>query len=225
MDRMRNIGISGHVNSGKIILTERILFYTGRIDEIHESAATYFPWNGYQINVIDTPGHVDFTIEVKRSLRVLDAAILVLCSVGGVQSQSVTVDWWMRRYEVPRLAFINKLDPVGAFLEVRELTADIQQNLEAPVTEKRCELIEMAIHRATVARRFFPVYMGNAFRNKNDATWPVTVVVAQFQVPSKATCLDALQPCAPHRHRAKGEFTMEIFGALLRFSGCTDANS
>jgi len=260
--KVRNIGISAHIDSGKTTLTERILFFTKRIHAMHDvkgkdgvgatmdsmelerergitiaSAATFCEWNDHVINIIDTPGHVDFTIEVERSLRVLDGAILVLCSVGGVQSQSITVDKQMKRYKIPCVAFINKCDRSGAnpfrvidqlkeklghnalplqipigleadFKGVVDLVAmkaiyflgdngenvhieDIPKNLLPEALERREDLIDAAslfsdelteavleekdvsenllisaVRKGTLQRKFTPVFMGSAYRNK-----------------------------------------------------------
>ncbi len=153
LERYRNIGIAAHIDAGKTTVTERILFYTGishKIGEVHEceaimdwmeqerergititSAATTCEWKDHQINIIDTPGHVDFTIEVERSLRVLDGVIAIFSGVDGVQPQSETVWRQSNRYKVPRIIFVNKLDRVGA--DYDDVLVDIKDKLNANV--------------------------------------------------------------------------------------------
>jgi elongation factor G len=152
LSSIRNIGIMAHIDAGKTTTTERILYYTGRthkLGEVHDgeakmdwmdlekergititAAATFCEWRDVQVNIIDTPGHVDFTVEVERSLRVLDGAIGVFCAVAGVEPQSETVWKQATRYNVPRLAFINKMDRVGARFPsvVQEMHAKLGAN-------------------------------------------------------------------------------------------------
>lgn len=213
-ERVRNIGISAHIDSGKTTLSERILFYTGRIHAIEEvrgggkgatmdfmpeeklhgititSAATTCQWHDTQINLIDTPGHVDFTIEVERALRVLDGAIMVLCAVAGVQSQSITVDRQMKRYRVPRLAFINKMDRMGAnpFRVVQAMRDRLALNavlLQYPIGSEDqflgvIDLVEMT---------------ANYFQGENGENWvkqPIPATLEAEATQAREKLLDAL---------------------------------
>jgi elongation factor G len=166
LPQLRNIGIMAHIDAGKTTTTERILYYTGRtykIGEVHDgaavmdwmaqeqergititSAATTCEWHEHRVNIIDTPGHVDFTMEVERSLRVLDGAIALFCSVAGVEPQSETVWRQADKYAVPRIAFINKMDRVGA---------DFMRGVQTMVERLSGELLDAANNRGTAVKK------------------------------------------------------------------------
>ena len=205
IERYRNIGIMAHIDAGKTTTTERILFYTGvshKMGEVHDgaavmdwmvqeqergititSAATTAFWRGmdqqfpeYRINIIDTPGHVDFTIEVERSLRVLDGAVAVFCSVGGVEPQSETVWRQANNYGVPRLAFINKMDRTGAdfFRVVRQIRERLNGNpipLQIPIgaEDSFCGVVDLVRMRAHIVGR---LHSGYALRRAGGAGDP-----------------------------------------------------
>ncbi|MCK4601130.1 MAG: elongation factor G [Phycisphaerae bacterium] len=214
IQRIRNIGISAHIDSGKTTLTERMLFYSGRIHKMSEvrgagngatmdhmelekergitiaSATTTVDWLDRQVNIIDTPGHVDFTVEVERSLRVLDGAILVLCAVGGVQSQSFTVDRQMKRYSVPRIAFINKLDRVGA--DPARVVLEIEQKLEMETVQLQIPIglereFEGVIDLVTMQAVYFHGQRGESVRRS-----PIPAELVEEAQRARNGMLDAL---------------------------------
>ena len=239
--RMRNIGISAHIDSGKTTLTERILFYTKRIHKMHEvrgkdgvgatmdsmdlerergitinSAATYCAWRDHHINIIDTPGHVDFTIEVERSLRVLDGAVLVLCAVAGVQSQSLTVDRQMRRYGVPRIAFVNKCDRTGAnpFKVTEQLRSKLRHNaimMQIPIGLE-------ADHAGLVDLVRMKAYL---FEGANGETVREVPIPANLQVEADARREEMLDALSLHHDRLMeaildGKVTEELLKEAIR---------
>ena len=227
LTKIRNIGISAHIDSGKTTLTERILFYTQRIHKIHEvkgkdqvgatmdfmelerergitiqSAATHCEWADHHINIIDTPGHVDFTIEVERSLRVLDGAILVLCGVAGVQSQSMTVDRQMRRYKVPRIAFINKLDRSGA--NPRRVVEGLREKLK-----HNAVLIQLPIGLESDFRGIIDLVKMKAFRFEGENGEHVV----EEEIPAES--LDEAKSAREEMLDAVSMFSDELTEAIL----------
>ncbi len=216
LEQTRNIGISAHIDAGKTTTTERILYYTGRLHrmgEVHEggatmdwmeqekergititSAATTAFWNGHRINIIDTPGHVDFTVEVERSLRVLDGAIALFCSVGGVEPQSETVWRQMDKYNVPRIAFVNKMDRTGAdFLKAVQMMKDrLKANavpLHLPIGEGETfkGIIDLVLNKAIVWHE-----------NTQGSTWDEFEIPADLEAEARHWRINLLEAVAEH---------------------------
>jgi len=238
---MRNIGISAHIDSGKTTLTERMLYYCNKIHAIHEvkgkdgvgatmdsmelerergitiaSAATNVTWKDHSINIIDTPGHVDFTIEVERALRVLDGAVLVLCSVGGVQSQSITVDRQLKRYGVPRLAFVNKCDRSGAnpFRVKEQLCDKLGHNavmVQIPIGLE--EKLEGIVDLVTMQAVYFDGSSGETMRNE-----PIPEHLAEEAQEYREILLDTLSLYSDELAEAflEGKETVEMIKHAIR---------
>ena len=222
--RQRNLGLMAHIDAGKTTTTERILFYTGvshRLGEVHDgaavmdwmeqeqergititSAATTCFWKNHRINIIDTPGHVDFTIEVERSLRVLDGVIAVFCAVGGVQPQSETVWRQADRYQVPRLAFINKMDRTGA---------DYQRVVEMMKSRLGCRpvLLQLPIGSEENFQGVVDL-LTSSTRNSLSTAAGSTPALAKWPAMGLRTCLAFLAPkpnCTALYLSRSGSFT------------------
>ena len=214
LQKVRNIGISAHIDSGKTTLTERILYYAGRIHKIQEvrgegsgatmdhmelekergititSAATTVSWGDNVVNIIDTPGHVDFTVEVERSLRVLDGAVLVLCGVSGVQSQSFTVDRQMKRYEVPCLAFINKLDRSGSSPE--RVIAQLHEKLGHNAVAMQIPIGLEAQHAGVIDLVTMRAYYFDGDQGETVREEPIPAELQDDAMEARAAMLDAV---------------------------------
>ena len=241
-DNLRNIGISAHIDSGKTTLTERILYFTGRINEIHDvrgkdgvgakmdsmdlerekgitiqSAATHCNWGDTEINIIDTPGHVDFTIEVERALRVLDGAVLVLCGVAGVQSQSITVDRQMKRYKVPRLAFVNKLDREGANPFV--VTAALREKLQLNAAMVQVPIGLEAAHQGVVDVVAMEAQYFEGAKGENQVIKPIPDELMEQALEVRATMLEHLAEVddeVAEYFLAEEEVPLEVLKAGIR---------
>jgi elongation factor G len=214
ISRIRNIGISAHIDSGKTTLSERILYYAGRIHRMQEvhadeggatldymdlerergititAAATQVTWKDKSINLIDTPGHVDFTVEVERSLRVLDGAIMVLCAVGGVQSQSITVDQQMKRYRVPRIAFVNKMDRIGA--DPERVRQDMTEKLGLNVVPIQLNMGTAESFRGVIDLITMLAVTFNGDKGQDVARGPIPAEYTDKAAKAREKMLDAL---------------------------------